>query len=93
MLLNAKTRISLVRKFKLSKLKILKRSDKYFITFFYFLFFNIYVVLSQLIRTFETFKKRYITITLREQRYLQNCKFRFFTRRYSKTSKRSINLL
>jgi len=70
MLFDAKTKISLIKNFKLSELEILEKSDKYFIIFFYYLFFNIYVVLSQSIRTFKTSKERYITIASREQRYL-----------------------
>jgi len=62
MLLDAKTRINLIKNFKLNELEILERSDKYFITFFYCLFFNIYVVSLQLIRTFKISKKQYITI-------------------------------
>ncbi len=34
MLFDAKTRISLIRNFKLNELEILRRSDKFFITFF-----------------------------------------------------------
>jgi len=49
MLFDAKTRINLVKNLKLSELKILRRSDKYFITFFYYLFFNIYAISLQLI--------------------------------------------
>ncbi len=70
MLFDAKTRISLIKNLKLNELKILGRSDKYSIIFFYCLFFNIYVVSSQSIRTFETSKERYITIASREQRVM-----------------------
>ncbi len=70
MLFDAKTRISLIKNLKLSELEILERSDKFFITFFYCLFFNIYAISSQSIRTFKTFKERYITIASYKQHYL-----------------------
>ena len=93
MLFDAKTRMSLIRNFKLNELEILGRSDEYFIILYYCLFFNIYVVSSQSIWTFKTSRERYITIASHEQRYLRNYKLKLFTRRCSKTSKRSINLL